>query len=74
MDAEIIAVGSELLLGQIVNTNGRFLSHNLLKWELMFIIILLLAIMIVRLKQAIEIAESRAKFNCFYRWPRTNKR
>lgn len=28
MDAEIIAVGSELLLGQINNTNGRFLSQQ----------------------------------------------
>lgn len=29
MDAEIIAVGSELLLGQIVNTNAQFLSREL---------------------------------------------
>ncbi|WP_100373138.1 competence/damage-inducible protein A [Bacillus sp. FJAT-45037] len=29
MRAEIIAVGSELLLGQIVNTNARFLSEEL---------------------------------------------
>ena len=29
MNAEIIAVGSELLLGQIVNTNARFLSQQL---------------------------------------------
>jgi len=29
MKAEIIAVGSELLLGQIVNTNAKFLSENL---------------------------------------------
>ena len=29
MNAEIIAVGSELLLGQIVNTNARFLSKQL---------------------------------------------
>ena len=28
MNAEIIAVGSELLLGQIVNTNARFLSKS----------------------------------------------
>ncbi len=33
MNAEIIAVGSELLLGQIVNTNARFLSSHLLIWE-----------------------------------------
>ncbi|MGY4689888.1 competence/damage-inducible protein A [Salibacterium sp. K-3] len=29
MNAEIIAVGSELLLGQIANTNGRYLSEEL---------------------------------------------
>ncbi|PAQ15948.1 competence/damage-inducible protein A [Bacillaceae bacterium SAOS 7] len=29
MNAEIIAVGSELLLGQITNTNAQFLSHHL---------------------------------------------
>ncbi|WP_096435341.1 competence/damage-inducible protein A [Alteribacter populi] len=29
MNAEIIAVGSELLLGQITNTNGRFLSEKM---------------------------------------------
>lgn len=29
MNAEIIAVGSELLLGQIVNSNARFLSQQL---------------------------------------------
>lgn len=31
MRAEIIAVGTELLLGQIVNTNARFLSEELAK-------------------------------------------
>ena len=29
MNAEIIAVGSELLLGQIANTNGKFISKHL---------------------------------------------
>lgn len=29
MKAEIIAVGTELLLGQIVNSNGQFLSVEL---------------------------------------------
>ena len=28
MKAEIIAVGSELLLGQISNTNARFISSS----------------------------------------------
>ena len=29
MKAEIIAVGTELLLGQVVNTNATFLSEQL---------------------------------------------
>ena len=29
MNTEIIAVGSELLLGQIVNTNAQYISNNL---------------------------------------------
>lgn len=29
MNAEVIAVGSELLLGQIANTNGQFISKQL---------------------------------------------
>lgn len=29
MKAEIIAVGTELLLGQVVNTNATFLSEKL---------------------------------------------
>ena len=29
MNAEIIAVGSELLLGQIANTNAKFISSQL---------------------------------------------
>ena len=29
MKAEIIAVGSELLLGQITNTNAKFISFKL---------------------------------------------
>lgn len=29
MKAEIIAVGTELLLGQVVNTNATFLSEEL---------------------------------------------
>lgn len=29
MNAEIIAVGSELLLGQIANTNAKFISTQL---------------------------------------------
>ena len=39
MNAEIIAVGSELLLGQITNTNARFISTQLAEIGLMYIII-----------------------------------
>ena len=34
MIAEIITTGTELLLGQIVNTNARFLSEKLAEKEL----------------------------------------
>lgn len=33
MVAEIIGIGSELLLGQIANTNAQFLSQQLSFWE-----------------------------------------
>ena len=29
MEAEIITVGTEILMGQIVNTNAQFISKNL---------------------------------------------
>ncbi len=37
MKAEIIAVGTEILTGQIVNTNAQFLSENWRVWGLMSI-------------------------------------
>ena len=37
MKAEIIAVGTEILTGQIVNTNAQFLSEKLASLGLMFI-------------------------------------
>ena len=33
MKAEIIAVGTEILTGQIVNTNAQFLSENWRVWD-----------------------------------------
>ncbi len=41
MKAEIIAVGTELLLGQVVNTNATFLSEELASLGSMFFIIVL---------------------------------
>ena len=74
MNAEIIAVGSELLLGQIVNTNARFLSKNLADLGINVIITRLLVIIQIRLKKAIEIAENRSNLLIFTGGIRTNKR
>ena len=65
MDAEIIAVGSELLLGQIVNTNGRFLSQQFAEIGINVFYHTVVGDNDRRLKQAIEIAESRANLIVF---------
>ena len=65
MDAEIIAVGSELLLGQIVNTNGRFLSQQFAEIGINVFYHTVVGDNDIRLKQAIEIAESRANLIVF---------
>ena len=74
MNAEIIAVGSELLLGQIVNTNARFLSQQLAGLGINVYFHTVVGDNPDRLKSAIEIAEKRAEFNYFYWWAWTNKR
>lgn len=65
MDAEIIAVGSELLLGQIVNTNGRFLSQQFAEIGINVYYHTVVGDNEIRLKQAIEIAEARANLIVF---------
>jgi len=65
MDAEIIAVGSELLLGQIVNTNARFLSQQLAGLGINVYFHTVVGDNPGRLKAAIEIAEKRAKMIIF---------
>lgn len=60
MNAEIIAVGSELLLGQIVNTNARFLSQQLAVLGIDVYFHTVVGDNPNRLKSAIEIAESRS--------------
>ena len=65
MNAEIIAVGSELLLGQIVNTNARFLSRNLADMGINVFYHTVVGDNEARLKTAIEIAESRSNFIVF---------
>jgi nicotinamide-nucleotide amidase len=61
MNAEIIAVGSELLLGQIVNTNARFLSQQLAELGVNVYYHTVVGDNPERLKQALTIADSRSQ-------------
>lgn len=65
MNAEIIAVGSELLLGQIVNTNARFLSKQLAALGINVFYHTAVGDNPKRLKSAIEIAENRSNLLIF---------
>lgn len=65
MNAEIIAVGSELLLGQIVNTNARFLSQQLAGLGIDVFFHTVVGDNANRLESAIEIAEQRASIIIF---------
>jgi len=65
MNAEIIAVGSELLLGQITNTNARYISSQLAELGINVYYHTVVGDNADRLKQAIELAESRADLIIF---------
>lgn len=65
MDAEIIAVGSELLLGQIANTNAQFLSRQFAEMGVNVFYHTVVGDNGARLKSAIEQAESRANLIVF---------
>ncbi|WP_026023067.1 competence/damage-inducible protein A [Paenisporosarcina sp. TG20] len=65
MNAEIIAVGSELLLGQITNTNARYISSQLAELGVNVYYHTVVGDNSERLKQAIELAESRADLIIF---------
>ncbi|MNH81245.1 putative competence-damage inducible protein [compost metagenome] len=65
MKAEIIAVGTELLLGQIVNTNARYLSVELAALGIDVYFQTVVGDNQVRLQQAIKIAEERADLIIF---------
>src|SRR5690606_12277259 len=65
MNAEIIAVGSELLLGQIANTNAKFISSQLSELGINVYYHTVIGDNGGRLKKAIEIAESRADLIIF---------
>lgn len=65
MKAEIIAVGTELLLGQIVNTNARYLSMELASMGIDVYFQTVVGDNLTRLQQAIKIAEERADLVIF---------
>lgn len=60
MNAEIIAVGSELLLGQIVNSNAQFLSQELAQIGVNVYYHTVVGDNPDRLEQALSIAENRS--------------
>jgi nicotinamide-nucleotide amidase len=65
MNAEIIAVGSELLLGQIVNTNARFLSEQLAGLGINVFFHTVVGDNPERLEAAIKTAEKRSELIIF---------
>lgn len=65
MKAEIIAVGTELLLGQIVNSNGQFLSVELAAMGIDVYFQTVVGDNKGRIQEAIEIARGRADIILF---------
>lgn len=65
MNAEIIAVGSELLLGQITNSNARFISSHLAELGINVYYHTVVGDNPDRLRTVIEIAEKRADLIIF---------
>ncbi|NMH71113.1 competence/damage-inducible protein A [Bacillus sp. RO3] len=65
MNAEIIAVGSELLLGQIVNSNAQFISEQLAEVGVNVYYHTSVGDNPVRLKHAIQVARERADLLIF---------
>ncbi len=65
VNAEIIAVGSELLLGQIVNTNARYISEHLAEIGINVYYHTVVGDNPDRLIKAIQMAESRSSLIIF---------
>ncbi|UQD51772.1 competence/damage-inducible protein A [Bacillus methanolicus] len=65
MNAEIIAVGSELLLGQIVNSNARFISKHLADAGINVFFHSVVGDNPGRLKSVLEVAERRSNIIIF---------
>ena len=60
LNAEIIGVGTELLLGQIANTNAQWLSEQLAKYGINVFYHTVVGDNLNRVKQSFSIAEERA--------------
>jgi nicotinamide-nucleotide amidase len=65
VNAEIIAVGSELLLGQIANTNAQFLSQQMADLGINVYFHTVVGDNASRLRKAVEIAQTRANLIIF---------
>ncbi|MCA0990265.1 competence/damage-inducible protein A [Pseudalkalibacillus hwajinpoensis] len=65
MNAEIIGIGSELLLGQIANTNAQFISQRLADLGINVFYHTVVGDNHERLKQAIEVAQTRSDLLVF---------
>jgi nicotinamide-nucleotide amidase len=65
LNAEIIAVGSELLLGQIANTNAQFLSEKLAELGINVYFHTVVGDNASRLEQAVRVAQARADLIIF---------
>jgi nicotinamide-nucleotide amidase len=65
MKAEIIAVGTELLLGQIVNTNAQFLSRELAALGIDVYFQTVVGDNLKRLQESIQLASDRADIIVF---------
>ena len=61
MIAEILCIGTELLIGDIVNTNAAFLSEECAKLGLSVYYQTVVGDNPARLREAIEIAKNRAQ-------------
>ena len=69
MNAEIISVGTELLMGQILNTNTRYLSGRMADFGINMYYHVTVGDNPARLKQCIANAFSLG-YSAVYRWTR----
>ena len=68
MKAEIIAVGTELLLGQIVNTNAQYLSRQLASMGIDVYYQTVVGDNMERLKEALRLSSKESRYRSSVRW------